>query len=45
MKKVKLPDGATDVRSTMSEFAPDRFTMARFDAEPSALWRACDEWL
>jgi excisionase family DNA binding protein len=46
VKKLKLPDWAeSDIGPiTLPEFAPNQTTMAQFDADPSALWRACSEW-
>jgi hypothetical protein len=49
-KKIKLPDGFTDLPDSMwePEFAPNAETMAKFDADPFwpyDLQRACDQWL
>jgi hypothetical protein len=46
-KRIKLPDGFADLPDSLCEpeFAPNAATMARFDADPYELQRACSEWM
>jgi hypothetical protein len=46
VKPIILPDGFANIgHVTQPEFMPDQATMARFDADPYELQRACDQWL